>query len=290
MSANTRDIRRRIRSVRNTQQITKAMKMVAAARLRKAQTRLMAVRPYEESVAATLGRLLPRLVGDEHPLLTRRGDRRLALVVITGDKGLCGSYNHNLIRQAEQFLRDHRDRDVRLTAIGKKGAKYFAREGYDLAGAYTDMAENVTFKQAAAVMHKLVNSFLAGECDEVYVLYSYFKSTISQRPQVDRLLPFDLPPVTDLAAVGPLPEILFEPSVEEAAATVLEESLNVRLFRALLESASSEHGARMTSMENATNNADDMIADLTLQFNRARQAVITKEISEIVGGAEALGK
>ncbi|HOI54658.1 MAG TPA: ATP synthase F1 subunit gamma [Phycisphaerae bacterium] len=290
MSANTRDIRRRIRSVRNTQQITKAMKMVAAARLRKAQTRLMAVRPYEEAVAATLGRLLPRLVGDEHPLLTRHGDRRLALVVITGDKGLCGSYNHNLIRQAEQFLRDHRDRDVRLTAIGKKGAKYFAREGYDLAGAYTDMAESVTFKQAAAVMHKLIGGFLAGECDEVHVLYSYFKSTISQRPQIDRLLPFDLPPVADLAAAGPMPEIMFEPSVEDAAAAVLEESLDVRLFRALLESASSEHGARMTSMENATNNADDMIADLTLQFNRARQAVITKEISEIVGGAEALGK
>ena len=290
MSGMTRDIRRRIRSVQKTQQITKAMKMVAASRLRKAQRRLLAIRPYEEAVAGKLERVLSRLIGDEHPLLTSSGGRRIHLVVVTSDKGLCGSYTNNLIRKAEAFLREHRGREVTLTAIGKKGARHFAKAGHQLAGAYADMSESVTFSQTAAVLHKLVGGYLEGDYDQLHVLYSYFRSTMSQQPRVDRLLPFDVPQVEQLAESEPQIEYLMEPSPEDVAAYVLEESLNIRLFRALLEAASSEHGARMTSMENATNNADDMISDLTLQFNRARQSVITKEISEIVGGAEALSK
>ncbi len=291
MSGMTRDIRRRIRSVQKTQQITKAMKMVAASRLRKAQGRLLAIRPYEEAVAGKLAIVLSRLVGDEHPLLAGSGDgKRIHLIVITSDKGLCGSYTNNLIRKAEDFFREHRNRQITLTVIGKKGARHFAKAGHHLAGAYTDMSESVTFSQTAAVLHKLVDGYLEGEYDELHVLYSFFHSTMSQQPRIDRLLPFDVPAVEQLAEGEPQSEYLMEPGAEEVAAYVLEESLNIRLFRSLLEGACSEHGARMTSMENATNNADDMISDLTLQFNRARQSVITKEISEIVGGAEALGK
>lgn len=290
MAGTTRDIRRRIRSVRNTQQITKAMKMVAAAKLRKAQGRLMAIRPYEEALTAKLQLVLSRLVGDESPLLMQRGGKRMALIVITSDKGLCGAFTHNILRRAEGFLRKHRDRQVSLTAVGKKGAQYFAKSERLPAAIHTEMSENVTLAQASSVMHKHIAQYLEGAYDEVHVLYSFFNNVISQQVRVDRLLPFEVPDATSLAEAGPQPDYLMEPSPEDVCAFLLEESLNIRLFRALLESASSEHGARMTSMDNATNNADELISALTLQFNRARQAAITKEISEIVGGAEALSK
>lgn len=290
MASTTRDIRRRIRSVRNTQQITKAMKMVAAARLRKAQSRLMAVRPYEESLVRQLDQVLPRLVGDESPLLVPRGDRRLALVVIASDKGLCGAFTHNILRRAEAFLRKHRDREISVTAIGKKGIRYFVKAGRTPEAAYTDLSENATLAQASAVMHKLVTAYLEDKVDEVHVVYSYFNNVISHEVRVERFLPFELPAVEDLSRTEALPEVLMEPSPEAVCGYLLEQGLTVRFFRALMETASSEHGARMTSMDNATNNADELISSLTLQYNRARQAAITKEISEIVGGAEALSK
>jgi len=290
MASTTRDIRRRIRSVRNTQQITKAMKMVAAAKLRKAQSRLMAIRPYEETLTRQLGLVVSRLVGDESPLLVERGGERVALVVIAADKGLCGAFTHNVLRRADAFLAEHAGREVSLTAIGKNGARYFVKSGREPAVAYTDMSEGVTLAQAAAVMRKLVAAYLDGQIHEVHLLYSYFNNVISQQVRTERLLPFEVPAVEDLADAGVREEYIMEPSPEEVCDYLLGESLNVRLFRALLESASSEHGARMTSMDNATNNADELISDLTLQFNRARQSAITTEISEIVGGAEALSK
>jgi len=290
MASTTRDIRRRIRSVRNTQQITKAMKMVAAAKLRKAQSRLMAIRPYEDALAKKLSLVLSRLVGDESPLLVQRGQEKLVLIVISADKGLCGGFTHNILRHAESFLKDHQDRQVTLTAVGKKGAQYFLKSGREPDTVYTDMSEDVTIAQAMAVMRKFVAAYLNGQIHEVHILYSYFNNVISQQVRSERLLPFDVPDVDDLAGAGAQQEYLMEPSPEQVCEYLLEESLNVRLFRALLESASSEHGARMTSMDNATNNADDLISQLTLQYNRARQSAITTEISEIVGGAEALNK
>ena len=290
MASTTRDIRRRIRSVRNTQQITKAMKMVAAAKLRKAQSRLMAVRPYEETLAGNLELVLARLVGDESPLLVRRGDQRIALVVVAADKGLCGAFTHNVLRRAETFLKEQSGRDVALVTVGKKVGQYFLKSHREPKHVYTEMSENVTLAQAGAVMHTLIAEYLQGEFDEVHVLYSYFNSVISQQVRMDRLLPFEVPDVEGLAEAGPQEEYLMEPSPERVCRYLLEESLNVRLFRALLETASSEHGARMTSMDNATNNADELISQLTLQFNRARQSAITTEISEIVSGAEALSK
>jgi F-type H+-transporting ATPase subunit gamma len=289
--ASLRDIRRRIRSVRNTQQITKAMKMVAASKLRKAQARLMAIRPYEQAVGEMLHTVLARLMGDENPLLIGRGGKRVSLILITGDKGLSGAFNNNAIRRAESFVRERSGQEVTVTAIGKKGARYYLKTpGHRPAAVYTGLSEAVTFAQSAAIMSKQVANYLAGECDEVHVIYSYFQSAIAQQVRVEKLLPFETAEAAREAPAAPQEVFLLEPSDEEVAEKILTESLNIRLFRALLESASSEHGARMTSMDNATKSADDIIAALTQQFNRARQSMITTEIAEIVGGAEALNK
>jgi len=290
MADNTRDIRRRIRSVRNTQQITKAMKMVAASKLRKAQSRLLAVRPYEEAIVGRLAALLPQLQGDESPLLARRAGPRLALILVTGDKGLCGAFNNNLIRSAEQFIAEHPGRQITLTAIGKKGARHFAATPCAPRWSYTGLAENATLTQAAAIMHRHVAEYLAGGFDELHLIFSYFRSIIAHQLRTERLLPFEVPDVEQLAARGPQPDYLMMPGVKEVCSYLLEESLNIRLFRALLESASSEFGARMSGMDGATKNAEEMIDQLTLDLNRARQAIITKELAEIVGGAEALSK
>ena len=290
MASSTRDIRRRIRSVQNTQQITKAMKMVAAAKLRKAQARLMAIRPYEEALSQKLERVLSRLIGDESPLLIQRGGTSLALVVIAADKGLCGSFTQNILRRAETFLSEHAGRDVTLVTIGKKAIRHFVKAGRQIESHYTEMSESATLAQAGAVMGRLVSGYLEGRFDEVHVVYSFFNNVISHQIRVEQLLPFDVPNVEELSELGPQQEILMEPSPEQVCDALLGESLTVQLFRCLMETASSEHGARMTSMDNATTNADDMISQLTLQFNRARQSAITTEISEIVGGAEALSK
>lgn len=296
MAESTRDIRRRIKSVRSTQQITGAMKMVAASKLRKAQNRLMAVRPYDKAIADQLQIVLPRLVGDEHPLLSRRTGDRIAVIVITSDKGLAGAYNHNIIRQADNLLKTGglaggaaADKP-QLCVIGKKGIHGLHRAGYDIKYPYTGISEGATFGQAAEIMRQHVRDYLAGKFDQLHVVYSYFRSAISQQPRAELLLPLTPPTDDEKAESGPQEEILMEPSIEDLVSALLEEWLDVKLFRAIMESAASEHGARMTSMENATNNAEEMISDLTLIYNRARQAMITREIAEIVGGAEALSE
>lgn len=309
MAESTRDIRRRIKSVRSTQQITGAMKMVAASKLRKAQNRLMAVRPYDKAIADQLQIVLPRLVGDEHPLLSRRTGNRIAAIVITSDKGLAGAYNHNIIREADNLLKTGglaggaagaatataaataaaADKP-QLCVIGKKGIHGLHRAGYDIKYAYTGISEGATFGQAAEIMRQHVRDYLAGKFDQLHVVYSYFRSAISQQPRAELLLPLTPPTDDEKAESVPQEEILMEPSIEDLVSALLEEWLDVKLFRAIMESAASEHGARMTSMENATNNAEEMISDLTLIYNRARQAMITREIAEIVGGAEALSE
>jgi F-type H+-transporting ATPase subunit gamma len=288
MAESTRDIRRRIKSVRSTQQITGAMKMVAASKLRKAQNRLMAVRPYDELIGRQLRTVLSRLVGDEHPLLSRRPGNRLALIIITSDKGLAGAYNHNIVRAAEALLKSHDG--GQLCVVGKKGAHTLRRAGHEIKYAYTGLSENATFGQAAEIMRQHVRDYMAGEFDQLQVVYSYFRSAISQQPRSELLLPLAPPSDDEKSDRGPTEEFLMEPSTEEVVAALLEEWLDVKLFRAMMESATSEHGARMTSMENATKNAEEMISDLTLIYNRARQAMITREIAEIVGGAEALSE
>ncbi len=290
MAATTRDIRRRIRSVRNTQQITKAMKMVAAAKLRKAQTRLMAIRPYEQALAARLALVLSRLTGEESPLLVQQSGPGVALLVISGDKGLCGSFTNNILKQAEAFFRENAGRDIHVTAVGRKGAQQLAKLGHAPEQAYSGLSENVTLTQAAQIMRRLVDGYLEGRYAEVHVVYSYFNNVVSQQIRTERLLPLAVPTAEELQAAGPQYEVLMEPSPQDVCQYLLTESLNVRVFRALLETASSEHGARMTSMDNATNNADDLIEKLTLIYNRVRQSAITTEISEIVGGAEALSQ
>jgi F-type H+-transporting ATPase subunit gamma len=284
----TRDIRRRIRSVRNTQQITKAMKMVAASKLRKAQSRLMGIRPYEQAIARAVQTVVARLSGDEHPLLETRPVHKRALIIINGDKGLSGAFNHNIIRRAETLLQEDTGHEFLLTAIGKKAARHFLKLGREPSNIYTGLSEAVTYAEAAAIMHKHVAAYVAGEFDTLDIVYTYFQSAISQQVRSERLLPFPGPDATEPVPVREV--YLMEPSPEAVADYLLEESLNIRLFRALLENASSEHGARMTGMDNATKNAEEIIGSLTLQLNRARQAMITREIAEIVGGADALGK
>ena len=289
MAESTRDIRRRIKSVRSTQQITGAMKMVAASKLRKAQNRLMAVRPYDELITRQLATVLPRLVGDEHPLLSRRTGNRLAVIVVTSDKGLAGAYNHNIVRAADNLLKANGG-SGQLCVIGKKGIHGLRRAGHAIKYAYTGISEGATFGQAADIMRLHVRDYLAGEFDQLHIVYSYFRSAISQQQRAELLLPLVPPTDAEKAEAGAQEEIIMEPSTEEVVSALLEESLDVKLFRALMESATSEHGARMTSMENATKNAEEMISDLTLIYNRARQAMITREIAEIVGGAEALSE
>jgi F-type H+-transporting ATPase subunit gamma len=278
-------LRKRIASVRSTQQITKAMKMVSAAKLRRAQEAALAARPYARKLGELLGNLTAWLPADAHPLLRQPAEvRRVHLLLITADRGLCGAYNSNLIRQAEAFLREHRDRQPSLTLVGRKGVEHFRRRRAEIAEQFVGIG-NPTFELARKIAAGLAARYASGATDRVVVLYSAFRSALSQVPTVETLLP--IAPVGRPGA-GPAPEYLVEPGRVAVLGRLLPRYLEVAVFGALLEAAASEHGARMTAMDSATNNAAEMIFSLTLQMNRARQAAITKELMEIVSGAEAL--
>ena len=282
------DIRRRIRTVRNTQQITKAMKMVSAAKLRRAQEAAVAARPYAEKMIELLKNVGARVSSEAHPLLRVREEKKLHLVLFTSDRGLCGGYNANLIRAAEAFMRKNAgDKEIELTLVGRKGADYFRRRRANIADRYIGILATPAEELAAQIAQKLINRFVGGETDAVYILYSRFRSALSQVPTLEKLLPVALTDV-NVTAGQQQTEYLYEPGVQELLASLLPRITEVAAQRALLEAIASEHGARMTAMDSATSNASKMMGSLTLQMNRARQASITRELMEIVGTAEAL--
>jgi F-type H+-transporting ATPase subunit gamma len=281
-------IRKRIGSVRNTQQITKAMKMVSAAKLRRAQEAAVQARPYAEKMTELLRNVAARVSSEAHPLLTPREEKKVQLVLFTSDRGLCGGYNTNLIRAAESFIRQQAgDREIELTLVGRKGGDYFRRRGAKIADRYIDILSKAADELAGEIAQKLISRFVGGEVDGVYILYSRFRSALSQVPTLEKLLPVALAESKE-AQVQQQTEYLYEPGVEQLLASLLPRITGVAVQRALLEATASEHGARMTAMESATGNASKMIGSLTLQMNRARQASITRELLEIVGTAEAL--
>ena len=284
--ATLKAIRKRIGSIRNTQQITKAMKMVSAAKLRRAQEAVMQARPYAEKMAELFKNLSARVSREAHPLLGAREEKRIHLLLLTSDRGLCGGYNANLIRTAEAFLRrEGPEKEIQLALVGRKGADYFRRRRVAIADRYVNILSTPAEELAGELAQKLIGRFVGGETDAVYILYSRFRSALSQVPTLEKLLPVAL---SEQESAAPLTEYLYEPGVQELLASLLPKVVEVGICRALLEAAASEHGARMTAMDSATTNASKMMGSLTLQMNRARQASITRELMEIVGTAEAL--
>ncbi len=286
------DIRRRIRSVKSTQQITKAMKMVAASKLRRSQERVLAARPYARTLGATLASVAGRLPARDdgapvHPLLAQREERKVVLVVVTGDKGLCGAFNTNVNRVAGAFLREKRGAgvEVSLVTLGRKAVDFWKRRTVPVLDARPGLFQRFGYDTASEVARSLAARFTGGEVDAVYVVYNEFKSVISQVVGVRRLLPIEL---GELEATDAGTDYLFEPGPDVILGRLLPRHVEFQLFRVLLESNAAENAARMTAMESATKNAGEMIDSLTLTYNRARQAKITKELIEIVSGAEAL--
>jgi len=278
------DIRRRIRSVRNTQQITKAMKMVSAAKLRRAQDRVIASRPYGATLRSLLGDVAAAAGSDEHvaahPLLARRPEKRIQLVLITSDKGLAGAFNSNLIKAAQRFAEEHRPAETDFLLIGRKGRDFFRKRGVPITGEHTGMAK-VQHEDARAIAGQLMDRFRNEEIDAVYLLYNEFKSVMAQKVTLTQVLPMELPKKDEPV------DFIFEQPPLDMLASLLPRYVEIELYRALLESAAAEHAARMTAMDAATSNAADMIDTLTLYMNRVRQASITKEIIEVVSGAAA---
>ncbi|HEU4344594.1 MAG TPA: ATP synthase F1 subunit gamma [Candidatus Binatia bacterium] len=284
--ATLKAIRKRISSIRNTQQITKAMKMVAAAKLRRAQEAALQARPYADKMAELLRNVSARVSREAHPLLRIRDEKKIHLVLFTSDRGLCGGYNANLIRAAEAFIRrEGSGREIHLVMVGRKGADYFRRRRAEIADRHVNILATPAEDLAAQVAAKVIDRFVKGETDAVYILYSRFRSALSQVPTLEKLLPVALP---ETESVEQLIEYLYEPGVDALLVSLLPKIAEVAIFRALLEATASEHGARMTAMDSATTNAAKMMGSLTLQMNRARQASITRELMEIVGTAEAL--
>ncbi len=281
--ANTIDIRRRIRSVKNTQQITKAMKMVAAARLRRAQERTLAARPYSAALMKVLASLATRVDLESHPLLQQRDEANVLLVVVTGDRGLAGAFNANVIKAALNAIRDHHWQSVQLLPIGRKANDFFKRRTIPIRRHATHIFQALSFDTAREIATDITNDFVSGEIDAVYVVYNEFKSIIAQIVRVERLLPLERSWEKTENAV----DYLYEPGPLEILNELLPRHIEFQLYRVLLESAAAEQGARMTAMEAATKNASDMISSLTLTYNRIRQASITREIIEIVSGASA---
>jgi|SRR5947209_10891561 len=279
------DIRRRIRSVKNTQQITKAMKMVSAAKLRRAQDRVIASRPYAALLRKVLGNVAAAAAANEqegeNPLLARREEKRVLLVLITGDKGLAGAFNANLIKGAVRFFAERGGASVRLELIGRKGRDYFRKRGFGILGEHLGLAAKPAYEDMAAIARKAMEMFRNDEIDAVYVLYNEFKSVVAQRLTISRVLPAEVP-----EQQTPV-DYIYEDPPAEMLNDLLPRYVEMEFYRALLESAAAEHAARMTAMDSATSNAADMIERLTLHMNRVRQSSITKEIIEVVSGAAA---
>lgn len=293
--ATLKQIRRRLSSTKSTQKITRAMKLVAAAKLRRAQENMLRARPYANRLREVIWDLADRTDRDQHPLLQVREEKKALLVVITSDRGLCGAFNSNINRRAERYLRtgEGKHEEASLALLGRKGRDYFRRRKYPIAKEYMEVLSAPTVDRVSEIGQEIIAKYIDGGLDAVYVVYNEFKSAISQRVVVEKLLPIqpdrddngrpDLPGAATAAN-----DFAYEPSREEVLKAVLPLYVNVRLYFAILESLAAEMGARMTAMESATQNAGELLARLTLQYNKARQSAITREMLEIVGGAEAL--
>ncbi|MBE3073046.1 MAG: ATP synthase F1 subunit gamma [Acidobacteria bacterium] len=285
------DIRRRIRAVRSTQQITKAMKMVASSKLRRAQEHILSARPFALQTLHVLNSLASRVDPSAHPLLATREDRAAGapalLVVITADKGLCGSFNTNIIKGAAAFVAERHGQDVVLALVGRKGRDFFRRRGFALRYERINLFARLGYLDAQSIARAVMDEFTGERVGSVHLVYNEFKSVLRQKVVVEPLLPI---PRVDLAALDPAARVdyLYEPSPQRIFDELLPRHVEIQVYRALLESAAAEHAARMIAMDNATKNAVEMLDQLTLYMNKLRQAAITREIIEVVSGAQAL--
>src|ERR1700694_420626 len=291
--ANLLDIRRRIKSVKNTEQITKAMKMVSAAKLKRASDRVVNARPFANKMGDVLGELSGQTAEDfHHPLLDTRGDQRYLLVLITADKGLCGAFNTNLLKVAQNFVKEHPDKSIDLMAIGRKGRDFFRRRRAEIVSEYVGLTGKgrVEFSEALEVAHDVIKRFTEDkELDKIFLIFAEFKTVLNQRIVVEQLLPISkTTEAAEKSDTANSQDYIYEQPPAEIFSRLLPRLVETQIFRALLESIASEQGARMTAMDAASKNAGDLISSLTLNMNRVRQAAITCEIIEIVSGASAL--
>lgn len=276
------DIRRRIRSVKNTQQITKAMKMVSAAKLRRAQEAMFAARPYARKMMEVLNSLATRAQADAHELLAEREGRKTLVVVVTADKGLCGGFNANILRAASRFLQEHKDEPLELVTVGRRGRDFFKRRQATIRSEQVGIFQALKYATAQRLAQELLEAFTSGACDRIFLVFNEFKSVIQQRVVVEQLLPIRR---LELDPQEPRQDYLYEPDAARIFGELLPKHVEVQVWRALLESVAAEHGARMAAMDAATRNAGEAIDRLTLYMNKVRQAAITKEIIEVVSGA-----
>ncbi len=289
----TRDYKNRIRSVKNTQQITRAMKLVAASKVRRAQERIESARPYSQKMEELVNSLAQRVEGQPHPLLrdSMKSDRAV-LLVVTSDKGLCGGYNTNISRLALQFLRrrEEEGKETEIVVVGRKGRIFLDIRGYGFKEEFQEVYGKIDFALARTISDILMKAFLEEGFDEIHILTTEFVSILNQKPEINRLLPLApaAPDGVDESGEPVNADFIYEPSMEGMLASILPRHITVQVFRALLDAEASEFGSRMTAMDSATRNAEEMIETLTLQMNRARQASITKELLEVIAGAEAL--
>lgn len=286
--ATLKDINRRITAVKSTKQITKAMKMVAAAKLKKAQNRMIEMRPYADKMSAVLSSLAGS--GEElHPLLVQRPRQTVEILVMTSDRGLCSAFNTNILKATEKLIAEKKGENihVNISVVGKKARDYFKRRSVDMRNAWTDLSGKLVYSDVQTIAKDLIDNYKEEAVDEVYVVYNKFVTVMNQEVTVSKIMPMEPPEETKDADESSM-SFIYEPSQQEILNQLLPKNVEVQIFRALLESQASEEAARMTAMENATQAADEMISSLTLQYNKARQASITAELMDIVGGVEAL--
>ena len=286
--ATLRDIKRRIKAVQSTSKITKAMKMVSAAKFRKAQQRMFELRPYAERMNVILSSLSSSVEGEAHPLLVVRPRRNVEVLVVTSDRGLCGAFNTNILKAATRHIAELKKEgfEVTISAVGRKAKDYFKRRNIDLRNSWTGISGRLSYGNAQEIAEDIINGYTTETFDEVILIYNEFKSVIAQKVVIARLLPLAQISAADDAL--PVFNFIYEPSKEEIFSRLVPKNVEIQIFRALLESQASEEAARMSAMENATKSANEMISKLSLQYNKARQASITKELMDIVGGVEAL--
>lgn len=286
--ANLKSIKKRIVSVKNTRQITKAMKMVSAAKLRRAQENVVAARPYAKKLGEVLQRLAQSQDSDGHPLLEKRVAEKALVILVTSDRGLCGGFNANISKAAERYIKERKGdyAEISVLTIGRKGYE-FLKNRQTIRKNYTGVLSSLNYQTAAMLAQEVIEGYLAGDYDEVFLLYNAFRSVMSQDITLQQLLPITPPEATAAEGETP-PEYIYEPSKSELLGELLPKYIEVTMFKAMLESVASEHGARMTAMDSASKNATEMIGKLTLVYNRARQAAITTELMEIISGAESI--
>src|SRR2546426_11840370 len=281
------DFRRRIRSVKNTQQITRAMKFVAAARLRRAQDRAISARPYAAQIARVLRSTMARIENPVHPLMARRDEAKILTLVLTGERGLCGAFNANILRKAVEFLRAHRERKLFVIPVGRKGRDALRKQNFSFLGEYVNVLAKVEFSTAREIAALINELYSSAQVDAVYMVYSEFKNVIAPKLMLEKLLPVETLREEDSSAGAGAAQVdsIYEQPAADLLSRLLPRYVETQVFHAMLESSAAEHAARMTAMDSATNNAGEVIDALTLHMNKVRQAAITKEIIEIIDGA-----